>query len=146
MEGMNTTLYFWRRKKNQEVLMCFLGEKYGEKRERKNAQKTPKQLLNPPPHFLILVQYRVPWAMPYKAWRTFKGCGWAWRPNKVHQDNVIVTSTNSSYCTFWFQLWMHIWRSPRTPTKVIVVSLESYGCLVFRTLKKLNFQRLDQNL
>ena len=49
MEGMNTTLYFWRRKKNQEVLMCFLGEKYGEKRERKNAQKTPKQLLNPPP-------------------------------------------------------------------------------------------------
>ena len=73
MEGMNTTLYFWRRKKNQEVLMCFLGEKYGEKRERKNAQKTPKQLLNPtPPNFLILVRYRVPWAI-YSPWHALQG-------------------------------------------------------------------------
>ena len=38
MEGMNTTLYFWRREKNQEVFMVFrvLGErnmvtKYGDK-------------------------------------------------------------------------------------------------------------------
>ena len=35
MEGMNTTFYFWRREKNQETLMCFCGEKYGEKREKK---------------------------------------------------------------------------------------------------------------
>ena len=36
MEGMNTTLYFWRREKNQEDLMCFyfFGEKYGEIREK----------------------------------------------------------------------------------------------------------------
>ena len=36
MEGMNTTLYYWRREKNQEILMllCFLGEKYGEKKEK----------------------------------------------------------------------------------------------------------------
>ena len=69
MEGMNTTLYFWRREKNQEVLMCFLGEKYGEKREKKkcpkNGQTTPKP--PPPPVFLILVQYGVPGAI-YIPW------------------------------------------------------------------------------
>ena len=41
MEGMNTTLYFWRREKNQEVLMCFcvFWERNMVRKERKNAQK-----------------------------------------------------------------------------------------------------------
>ena len=48
MEGMKTTLYFWRREKNQEALMCFFfGEKYGEKRDKK-FPKTPKTTLKNP--------------------------------------------------------------------------------------------------
>ena len=39
MKSMNTTLYFQKREKNQETLMCFLGEKYGEKREKKKMPK-----------------------------------------------------------------------------------------------------------
>ena len=41
MEGMNTTLYFWRREKNQEVLMCFcvFWERNIVKKERKKTQK-----------------------------------------------------------------------------------------------------------
>ena len=39
MEGMKTSLYFWRREKNQETLMCFLEKKYGEKRERKYPER-----------------------------------------------------------------------------------------------------------
>ena len=67
MEGMNTTLYFWRREKNQEVLMCFLGEKYGEKREKKKCPKNGQTTPKPPPLFLILVQYGVPGAI-YIPW------------------------------------------------------------------------------
>ena len=39
MEGMNTTLYFWRKEKNQEVLMCFciFWERNMVRKERKNA-------------------------------------------------------------------------------------------------------------
>ena len=51
MEGMNTTLYFLEKREESisfDVFLCFLGEKYGEKREKK-CQKTPKQL--PKTHF-----------------------------------------------------------------------------------------------
>ena len=43
MEGMNTTLYFWRKEKNQEVFMCFcvFWERNMVRRER---TKCPKQL------------------------------------------------------------------------------------------------------
>ena len=51
MEGMNTTLYFLEKREESisfDVFLCFLGEKYGEKREK----KMPKQL--PKTHFLGL--------------------------------------------------------------------------------------------
>ena len=51
MEGMNTTLYFLEKREESisfDVFLCFLGEKYDEKREKK-CQKTPKQL--PKTHF-----------------------------------------------------------------------------------------------
>ena len=39
MEGMNTTLYFWRREKNQEALMhfCVFWERNMVRKERENA-------------------------------------------------------------------------------------------------------------
>ena len=72
MEGMNTTLYYWRREKNQEILMllCFLGEKYGEKREKKMPKKCPNS--SQKPTFSILVQSRVLGAI-YSPWHTFQG-------------------------------------------------------------------------
>ena len=45
MEGMNTTLYFLEKREESisfDVFLCFLGEKYGEKREKKKAQTAPK--------------------------------------------------------------------------------------------------------
>ena len=44
MEGMNTTLYFWRRDKNQEAFTCFcvFWERNTVRKERKNAQTAPK--------------------------------------------------------------------------------------------------------
>ena len=54
MEGMNTTLYFLEKREESisfDVFLCFLGEKYGEKREKK-CPKMPKQL--PKTHFLGL--------------------------------------------------------------------------------------------
>ena len=41
---------------------------------------------------------------------------------------------------FWFWLRSHIWWPSWTQIKLILVSLESYGCLVSRTLKKLKCQ------
>ena len=42
------------------------------KERKKNVQKTAKQLLNPPPLFLILVQYGVPGAI-YIPWHALRG-------------------------------------------------------------------------
>ena len=52
MEGMNTTLYFWRREKNQETLMCFcvFWERYMVTKERKNCpERCPNSSQNVSP-------------------------------------------------------------------------------------------------
>ena len=45
MEGMNATLYIWRREKNQEVLMCFcvFWERNMVRKERKMPKQLPKR-------------------------------------------------------------------------------------------------------
>ena len=45
MEGMNTTLYFLEKREESisfDVFLCFLGEKYGEKREKKCLNSSQK--------------------------------------------------------------------------------------------------------
>ena len=52
------------------MFLCFLGKKYGEKREKKNAQKSPNS--SQKPKFSVLVQSRVLGAI-YSPWHAFHG-------------------------------------------------------------------------
>ena len=73
MEGTNTTLYFWRREKNQEILMCFCvfwKRNMVRKERKKNAQKSPNS--SQKPNFSVLVQSRALGAI-YSPWHTFQG-------------------------------------------------------------------------
>ena len=101
MEGMNTTLYFWRREKNQEVLMCFcvfwernMVRKERE-RERGEKKKSPERCLNSSQN--VSLQSELPGAFqrPQHAF---------WGP--VHlvavPSRAQLTSTISSSCTFSF--------------------------------------------
>ena len=120
---MNTTLYFWRREKNQEVFMVFrvFGErnmvtKYGDKWEKKKMpRKMPKQL--PKRHPLLVHQVEPGWHQQF-------------RPHAFFQ--------------FWLRtgIRMSFW----THIEAILLHLESSGCLVFINLKKLKFQWLDKKL
>ena len=69
MEGMNTTLYFWRREKNQETLMCFyvFWERNMVRKERKNAEKDAQTAPKMSP-----LQFELPGAY-YRPWHTFRG-------------------------------------------------------------------------
>ena len=106
MEGMNTTLYFWRREKNQEALMCFYvflwREIWWEKREKipKNAQNSSQK-----PNFSVLVQSGVPGAI-YSPWHASRGpahlvglLGRVGGPSRA-VTNVIMTSANLSCNAF----------------------------------------------
>ena len=149
---MNTTLYFWRREKNQETLMylCVFWERNMVRKERKKCPKMHKQL--PKTQFFGFGPiwgvrgYLQPLACFLRNGTPCGADGWARRLHKVRRANVIMTSTNSSCCTFWFQLQMSIQRSSWTPIEAILVCLESSRCLVFRKLNKLKFQWLDQKL
>ena len=73
MEGTNTTLYFWRREKNQEILMCFCvfwKRNMVRKERKKNAQKSPNS--SQKPNFSVLVQSRALRAI-YSPWHAFHG-------------------------------------------------------------------------
>ena len=153
MEGMNTTLYFWRREKNQEVLMCFYvflwREIWWEKREKipKNAQNSSQKL-----KFSVLVQSGVLGAI-YSSWHTFWGLahlvGPPSRVGSPTKATVLMSLWHWQICPvallqFWIR--MHIWMSSWTWIEAILVSLESSGCLFFKKLKKLKFQQLDKKL
>ena len=85
MEGMNTTLYFLEKREESisfDVFLCFLGEKYGEKREKKNAKKHLNS--SQKPTFSILVQYGVPRAI-YSPWHAILGTN-TWYETWKHVD------------------------------------------------------------
>ena len=138
MEGMNTTLYFWRREKNQEALMCFcvFWERNMVRKERKNAQKCPNS--SQKPTFWVLVQSRVSGAI-YSTWHTFLGMthlqgapGWCHRDiSKFVLLNFLVSTSDAHLEVFSDSDWG---------------DLGVPGCLIFKTLKKLKFEQLDQKL
>ena len=136
-------LCFWWREKNQEVLMYFLCFWWRNVlgREEKCPNSSQK------PNFSVLVHSGV-LGFIYSPWYAFQGMAHLQLGPVTQQGavDVIVISANSSCCTFWFQPRTCNWRSFRTPIEAILVSLEFFGCLVFITLKKLKFQKLDQKL
>ena len=95
MEGMNTTLYFWRREKNQETLMCFyvFWERNMVRKERKNAEKDAETAPKMSP-----LQFELPGAY-YRPWHTFLGPSAPSSPCwSLGQARLM--STISSLCTF----------------------------------------------
>ena len=82
------------------MFLCFFGEKYGEKRKKKNAQNSSQK-----PNFSVLVQFGVPGAI-YSPWHASRGPthlvglpGQVGGPSRA-VTNVIMTSANLSCNAF----------------------------------------------
>ena len=136
MKARTLPLDVWKKNEKSKVFFVCLGENLGGKKEREMLKKNAQNAQN---SFVLVL----------RVWEVLYIFLWSFsfqHALSVHGTHMLTSAVLASSLAFWSKLWLIIWRSFLALIDLILVSMEIYGCLVFRTLDILKIQWLDRKL